>query len=501
MKNYFRYFTLCSLVLLVASCSEDLLDNSGVPGESQPTQFLTNAQTAAATDLNPLIPAAFVSGIYAQQIEVGSGGSGSQTDFGQKGFDIYTDFLSGDMALSVSTFGWYRADLTEFQAPIDFTNGTNRIPWRYYYRLIRSANTVIDGFGGNDVVPELEASRYSLGQAKAMRAHSYFYLTQLFQKEYNPSEEILPIYTSAVASNNPKSTAEEVYNLIESDLNDAISLLDGFNRADKSQVDQNIAKAILAYALGAKGGRSAEVAQLTQDVIDSGAFTMLDKGGVTNGFNDYNNPSWMWGINLTEVIGLGLVSWWGQVDAFSYSYGWAGDYKVIDESLFSQIADDDARKGQFLDDPSSGRHLQPLFKFYATDQIGGVSTVVTADYVYMRIEEMYLLNAEANARAGNLAQAQNSLKALLERRVDDFSYVDNLDGSSLLDEIYLQTRIELWGEGKSYLAMKRNKATTVRGDNHLSFQGEPIPYNDERMQFEIPIDEIQNNPFVSGQND
>lgn len=501
MKNYFRYFTLLTLVFMITSCSDDLLNNSGVPGESQPTQFLTNAQTGAATDLNPLIPAAFVAGIYAQQVEVGSGGSGSQTDFGQKGFDIYSDMLCGDMALSVSTFGWYRADLTEFQAPIDFTNGTNRIPWRYYYRLIRSANTVIDGFGGNDIVPELEDSRYSLGQAKAMRAHSYFYLTQFFQKEYNPSEEILPLYTSAIATNLPKSTAAEVYDLMEQDLNDAIALLDGFNRADKSQVNQDIAKAILAYVLGAKGGRDAEVASLTQDVINNGAFSMLSASDVTNGFNDYNNPSWMWGINLTEVIGLGLVSWWGQVDAFSYSYGWAGDYKVIDSNLFSQISDDDARKDQFLDNPESGRNLQPLFKFYATDQIGGVSTTVTADYVYMRIEEMYLLNAEANARIGNTGLARENLKALLDRRVDDSSYIDSLDGQDLLDEIYLQTRIELWGEGKSYLAMKRFKATTVRGDNHLTFQGVPIPYNDERLQFEIPIDEIQNNPFIGSQND
>lgn len=81
-----------------------------------------------------------------------------------------------------------------------------------------------------------------------------------------------------------------------------------------------------------------------------------------------------------------------------------------------------------------------------------------------------------------------------------FPNVDALGGQALLDEIYLQTRIELWGEGKSYLAMKRNKATTVRGANHLSFVGEPIPYNDERMQFEIPLDEIQNNPFVTNQN-
>ena len=48
--------------------------------------------------------------------------------------------------------------------------------------------------------------------------------------------------------------------------------------------------------------------------------------------------------------------------------------------------------------------------------------------------------------------------------------------------------------------MKRNKATISRGPNHLSFVGVAIPYNDERLTFEIPVEELQNNPFISTQN-
>jgi hypothetical protein len=76
------------------------------------------------------------------------------------------------------------------------------------------------------------------------------------------------------------------------------------------------------------------------------------------------------------------------------------------------------------------------------------------------------------------------------------AYVDGLSGQALKNEIYLQTRIELWGEGKSYLAMKRNKATITRGSNHLSNVGIPIPYNDNRLTLEIPQSEVQNNPFI-----
>lgn len=503
MKNLLKITFATVVALSVSSCADDLLDNSGVSGSSQPTQFITAEQLQEGAKTNLEISAAFVGGIYSQMIQTGTGGTNlNHDDFGQKGYDIYGDMLCGDMALSVSTYGWYRSDITEFQAPLDFARGRNRMVWRYYFRILRSANTVIQSLGGNDAVPENPDNLYAMGQAKAMRAHSYFYLTQYFQREYNPSEEILPLYTTPINTNIPKSPASEIYDLMESDLRDAISFLDGFNRTAKNEINQDIAKMLLGYVLGAKGGNDLEVASLTQDVINSGNYSIMPMSDVsTTGFSDVNDPSWMWGIDITANNGLDLVSWWGQVDAFSYSYAWAGDYKAIDKSLFDAIPADDARKAQFLDNPASGRNLQPLFKFFASNQIGGASQTVTADYVYMRIEEAYLLNAEANARAGNDAAARTSLKAVLANRLPSTAYVDGLSGTQLQDEIYLQTRIELWGEGKSYLAMKRNKATTVRGANHLSFVGVPIPYNDERMQFEIPQLEIQNNPFISTQND
>ncbi len=507
MKNLLKITLAAALVFGMNSCQDELLDNSGVPGESQPTRLITSAQLEEASDVNLGIPASFIGGIYAQMIQAGSGGTTGHDDFGHKSYDVFSDMISGDMALSQSVFGWYRASITELQMGTDFTFGDNRQVWRYYYRIVRSANTVIQNLGGNDVVPELPENKFAMGQAKAMRAHSYFYLAQYYQREFNASEPILPMPLEPINTNLPKSTAGEVYDQMEQDLNDAISLLEGFNRDAKNQVNQDVARMILGYVLGAKGGRDAEVATLTQAVIDAGNHTIKPPSSLTNGFNDVSDPSWMWGIDITAENGLGLISWWGQIDAFSFSYAWAGDYKVMDADLWAAIPADDARKAQFFDNPSSSRHLQPFYKFHydaaaaAALAFGaGPNLGVTADYVYMRIEEAYLLNAEANARAGAEGPARESLKAVLAERVPDPSYVDGLSGQALLDEIYLQTRIEFWGEGKSYLAMKRNKATVTRGANHLSLVGEPIPYNDERFQFEIPQDEIQNNPFLSDQN-
>jgi len=507
MKNLIKLTLASSILFLGIGCSEDFL-------EKEPSEFLTQQQITEAAENNPAVLAGTLAGIYSLQFQTGTGGTTSQTDFGQKGYDIYSDMLASDVALSQSSFGWYRAAITEFQAPRDFTQNENYQPWRYYYRIIRSANVVIASAGGNDAVPEIEENRFILGQAKALRAHSYFYLTQFFQSSYDPSEPILPFYDSPDDQNGPKVTAGEIYDFIESDLNSAISLLDGFSRSAKNEVNQDVARGILAYALAAQMEWEG-VKELTDQVINSGNYPIMtneeivyiddtDDGtdnGSGGGFNDVNTPGWMWGVDITVDNGIGLVSWWGQMDYFSYSYAAFGDNKAIDAGLYAEISDDDIRKRQFLQNSASANYLQPLNKFYDAARVfQGASRTVTADYIYMRVAEMYLLNAEAAANLGMEAAAKNSLRAILDMRLDDTSYLDGLSGQSLIDEIYLQTRIELWGEGKSYLALKRNQGTVVRGANHLTFVGEPIPYDDEKLTFEIPEAEILYNPAISTQN-
>jgi len=496
MNKIFKYGLLTALTLISLSCGEDFLGDPALEG----TASLTSAQFEEAAAVDPEVTGALMAGVYSLTFTTGTGGSGGHDDFGQKAYDIFGDMLSGDLALSQSVYGWYRASITEFQAPQDFTYYDNRQVWRYYYRIIRGCNEVIDGLGGTEAIPENEENKHIMGQAKALRAHSYFYLAQFYQKEYAASEEILPIYTSSTDENGPKVTALEIYTLIEADLTEAISLLSSFNRSNKTQIDKSVAQAIYSYVLGARGEDYAKAYDMAVAAI-GGGYTLMSATEITGGFNNVATPGWMWGVDLTDEIGLGLVSWWGQMDYYSYSYAAFGDYKAIDQSLFDAIPANDARKGQFYDDSSAGQHLLPLFKFYDVDRVQyGSGRIVKADYVYMRVAEMHLLAAEYAAASNNDANAKTYLKNVVSQRTADASYIDGLSGQALKNEIYLQTRIELFGEGKSYLAMKRNKATITRGSNHLSSVGEAIPYNDERLTFEIPEDEIQFNPFVSSQN-
>ncbi len=507
MKTTFYILFTAALSLVATGCQEDFL-------EKKPNEKLSSQQIKEAAEKDPSLLNGNIAGLYSTMYNTGTGGTDlNHDDFGQKGYDIYSDLLSSDMVLGALNYGWY-SGIARYQATRDYTQTATYQPWRYYYRIIFGANTVIDALGGTDAEQTEDIQRHIMGQAKAMRAYAYFYLAQFFSTGYGDgTEKILPIYTNTQVPNQPLSTAQEVYDLIISDLTQAIDYLSDFNRSSKDQVNSWVAKGLLAYALAARGTTAdlQEVVTITDDILNNSGFRLVTPdevvaefdgtGALLNpqaGFNNVANPSWMWGVDLTLANDLDLVSWWGQVDLFTYSYAWAGDPKVIDLDLLAKIHDDDLRKKQFV---KRGNHYWPLNKFFAQQRTAVLAPIaaqrqITSDYLYMRVEEMLLLNAEAQAKLGQEPEAIARLKELLNLRIADFSYVDALTGQALQDEIYLQTRIELWGEGKSYLAMKRNKATITRGPNHLFFAGQSFSYDADELTFPIPQAEVLNNPVL-----
>jgi hypothetical protein len=488
MKNKFNYVILLLLALNIAGCSNEFL-------ETAPTEVITEEQFGESD--NPNLLQGLINGAYTTMFSTGSGGTTGHTDFGQKGVDIYTDMLCGDMALTGVTYGWY-SDIVNFEVTTDFTSTGNYVPWRYYYRIIRSANTVIVALGGDNAVLDTPQRRHFMGQMKALRAYAYFYLTQIYVREYNPTAMILPIYTSTNQVSLPKSSTEDVFNQIIKDLTESITLLDDFERTAKTAIDKNVAKGLLAYTYAAMGD-NAQVKTITNDIIATAGYPLTTASQLTGGFNDVNTASWMWGVDLTTAQSLDLISWWGQIDYFTFSYASVGDHKVIDNALFASIPATDLRKRQFS--TASATALLPLNKFYAPGRTVQGQRIIETDYIYMRIDEMYVLNAEASAKTGDEGGARSRLASLLTSRLPGGTdYLNNLSGQALLDEIYKQTRIEFWGEGKSYLAMKRNQRTVTRGTNHLYQVGIAIPYNDPRLTFKIPQAEFQANPNITEQN-
>jgi starch-binding outer membrane protein, SusD/RagB family len=174
-----------------------------------------------------------------------------------------------------------------------------------------------------------------------------------------------------------------------------------------------------------------------------------------------------------------------------------GNPKLINSALYARIAATDVRKACFdstgtdLRVPASGikaKYASKKFKAAAEADSRG-------DVCIMRAGEMYLIEAEAHARMNQDALAQADLFTLLKNR--NPSYVmTTKTGQALIDEILVQRRIELWGEGFRFLDLKRyNQALDRTGANHTTSlcRITSLAAGDNMWQWLIPKQEIDAN--------
>jgi len=361
MKKIIYIFSIAITSLIVISCSEDYL-------ELRPTSFISNEDLGETALIDPSIAEGNLRGIYNQMVTAYIGGTTSQEDFGHKSFDLMSDLLSSDLAQIGASYNRF-VGLSNYVWTADNTiNIPNYTAWRFYYRIINSANLIIASNGGNDVIPESDAVKAVVGQAKTVRAFAYFYLSQYYAIQYDPSDEILPLYINPGEPGKPKSTMGEIYDQMIADLDSAISFMDGYARPNKASINQNVARGILAYVY-ASMGENGLAKQQADAVINSGEFPMMDAAEVTGGFTLLGTPGWMWGFDITVANDLGLVSWHGFMDYYSYSYQAVGNYRGIDDGLYARIHPNDIRKQQF-GAPSGNslipgaNPLMPIGKFY-----------------------------------------------------------------------------------------------------------------------------------------
>ena len=117
----------------------------------------------------------------------------------------------------------------------------------------------------------------------------------------------------------------------------------------------------------------------------------------------------------------------------------------------------------------------------------------------MRAEELLLIKAEGLARTGDEAGARAALKVLTDQRDPNYRLAEN----SLLDEIWYQRRIELWGEGFAFFDILRLGKTINRKSTNLATSNWPAAWqytiqpNDPVLLYLIPSVEIEANQGIS----
>ncbi len=482
----------------LVGCGKDFL-------EKEPSELLTPKQLGKNAMWNPNILLGQVSGTVQVSFANGQTTSGQHSDFAQKATDIATDLLSSDMELTNDAYGHF-ASSADLRSTLSTEVLFSYSHWRIYYKVISAANSIFDALGSDETAPATAANKYYWGQAKVLRAYAYFYLANLYAGPYETSrdQKILPLYrASSPAATEPVTTAE-IYTLIIKDLTEGIAALEssGVTRSAKSDINANVGYAYLAYAY-LQSGDYASAYTAAKKVIDSGEFSLIPASDIAaTGFNNVDNPEFMWAIDITKQNTGGLVTFWGHMDIYTYSYAYAGDRKVINGNLYAQIPSTDLRKGWF-----SANSGLPLGKFYTAVRgssgqlVPGGDRQWESDIHFMRLADMYLVGMEAAARNGQASEAKALLIALMTNRVNasDLSAVtteiNGLSDADLLERIYYNWRVEMWGEGRALMTMKRFKKSVTRTTRSKFRPGETISYDDTKLLHQRPEREQANNPY------
>ena len=488
MKKIYIVLTI-ALIGIITSCSDSFL-------EKKPTSAITSDDLQYVIGQRPEMLESMISGMYSLMFSSKTGGLGGHEDFGQKAVDINTDMASADMAMTKNSYGKFYTSETLDALKSTSTLHTYRI-WRYYYRIIKATNEIIAAAGGEDLDKIPSKSHHGWGQAKALRAFCYSRLALIYSKGWEHKENnAVSIYLSSdLGKAKGLSTLEDVMNLSKNDLIAAIKALEGFKRESKVQINQDVAKGLLANV--AINMDDFEIAiKYSQELIDKYGSKLMTADELYNsGFRSVEINGWLWGVDITSENSTGIASFFAMIDPFTYGYG-AFDVKAMDLNLYNKLNNNDIRKYQF-----SSKSQMNLHKFWDEGRQVDGDKKWEHDYCWMRVAEMYLINAEAKVRGGNPSDAKIVIENFIKTRgakgiIDGITDAPTYDMSDVKEAVYNQWRIEMWGEGHSYFVLKRFRETSRRGENHMHKPNTEYAFDADEITFQIPENEKLNNPFL-----
>lgn len=464
IKKIYILIASSALMILNFAC-DDFLNTSPSTSVSDSEVFKTvqGAQSA-------------LNGCYYHMRAYDSGGTGRNDDYGIPSILLISDVCGEDI---IAWGGWYIYSYNywgETRGDI-FRSGQL---WRFHYRLINNTNSIIayiDQAEGSE-----KEKQYIKGQALAIRGWAYFDLIRLFQQTYIIAKNMpgVPIYlepTTESTEGKPRGTVEQTYAQILSDLLKAEELLEGFERGSRTNnMDQSVVQGVLAQVYQVMN-KWEECEEYSKKLLDKYPLTTNEQ--YLSGFNDETTPSWIWGMKQTEEQNMGdysLFAMWANNTRKCHSF--VGYFSPDD---FVALFDEEDIRHQF---EYWWDMIYVSYKFRDNDDCRG-------SIVFMRTEEMLLTAAEALARQGKEQEAKNMLWKLQDMRNAKRS---ESTGEDLVEEILIERRKELYGEGHSLFDMLRNQKPLLRTGNHVSYGGgKQFPARSWRFIFQLPNTEIRNN--------
>lgn len=390
------------------------------------------------------------------------------------------DLEGADAVIADSGYNWFSV-CGEYSS----RNNTYRNPRLRYqapFNMIGDVNTFVAGFP-EDVTDENAINM--IAQARALRAYSYMLLAPQYQ--FAPLTNVkaegklgadlpcVPLVNGEPVdfTNNPRATVKQIYDFVMEDLNYAVEKLEGATRESKMYIDANVAYGLRARAnliLGnwndayndaVKAAEGYEPASIAEVSVPA--------------FYNIEEHNWIWGYDMATGLPSNVESNGLYATTTSWLRSFSGQgyapacqvYTCINSLLWNKIPATDVRKGWWVDENLESPLLDGLkwpgfndvanaddgdsklpFLPYTNVKFGTFSIATTVneeDMPLMRVEEMILIQAEAKAHTD-----PGAAKTILENFVQTYrdpAYSADAGGRTLLDEIWYQRRIELWGEG------------------------------------------------------
>ena len=390
------------------------------------------------------------------------------------------DLEGADALIADSGYNWFSV-CGEYSS----RNNTYRNPairYRAPYNMIGDVNTFVSGFAEDVDDPDLINM---IAQARVLRAYSYMMLAPQYQfapltqtaEGLGKDLPCVPLVTPATEdfTNNPRATVGEVYAFVMEDLDYAVDKLAGAARDTKMYIDGNVAHGLRARVNLLLGNWQAayDDAVAAAQGYTPATIEELSKPA----FYDISEHNWIWGYDMATGLTSNLTAgnrFYATTGSWLRSFSGNGYapacqvYTCINTLLYNKIPATDVRKGWWVDENLNSPLLAGLkwpgfddvanaddgdnklpFLPYTNVKFGAISignTINEEDMPLMRVEEMILIQAEAKARLGDNGGATSILENFVKTYRDP-AYSASAGGRNLLDEIWYQRRVELWGEG------------------------------------------------------
>lgn len=494
-----KLLLIIAAIAIFSGCGEDFLETKSTNQEDEDAIFAnTGTALLAVNGLHKLM--------WIGNVQSTLQGATSNSAF-YGGYDmlmIWFDMLGDDLIFTYHNAQFYlQAAWTGHR---NITAGSQAHFYRLLQYYIANANMILDRV--TDAMPGTQSEKNNLwGQAYFYRAFAYYNMVQMYAERYRPGESNTQLGVVMRNDNSlesrARSTVEEVYDQINSDADEAIRLLAATNekRPNKSHIDVHVARGLKARVLLTQG-RWKEAAETARLVVEQSGAQLQDDTYTTteNRFSNNSNKEWLWGSNATLIPFMQLTHFHGYMSNEIVSYN-QNSPRAINSLLYKQISETDVRKGVWF--PQGGvktvtprpvvpPHTNSRYANYHANKflVTDAATMGNRHIPFMRLPEMMLIMAEGYARAGQDADAQDALYPLAKHR--DPQYVKSTrTGDNLINEVMIQRRVELWGEGFRFFDLKRLNERMYRG---------PAPrpeYNQEKWYHDMDAWPANEDPEAS----